>query len=325
MPKDYYKILGLELSAKKVEIKKAYLKLARKYHPDINPIEPKSGEKFIELNRAYVILYDEKRREMYNTLRDVEQNPSAYQNKSGEPISKRTWSYKASEFSAKSKDYIELEQVPHERYDSSKGVSKEDLFKDVENVIDISSSGTSLSESSFPTDGDDLKHNLNISFIDSYNGGKRQFKFADPISGDEKSLIINFSKGIRDGDILRLEGKGIPGISGGVNGDLYVIIHVNSHSKYKRKADDIYLTKEIPFTTAMLGGKISVQFMDKKLNANVPANTKDSSILRLKGPGFYNENTKQQGDLLVKIKIQVPERTNKFQKETLLKLRVLGL
>ncbi|MHA2325891.1 MAG: DnaJ C-terminal domain-containing protein, partial [Promethearchaeota archaeon] len=124
---------------------------------------------------------------------------------------------------------------------------------------------------------------------------------------------------------LRLKGKGMPGENGGNPGDLYIAIHIKKHPKFERKNDDIYIEKEVPFTTAVLGGKVQVQGIEKSLNVSIPPGTNDSSLLRLKNQGFYKINSEQRGNLLVKIKIEVPKKLNRNQKELLAKLKEVGI
>ncbi len=321
MIKDYYAILGIDKDSTKDEIKKAYRKLARRFHPDINPQEPSSGEKFVEINKAYIILSDVKRREMYDTIWDVEINPQAYQDVKGVPISKRTWVFRTPEIKVEPSNYIKLNRTSRE----TRAIKKTDVFKDLPTVFDVSKINKNIRESSAPRDGDDLRYDLEISFMESFNGGQKQFRFMDPSSDTKKSLIISYSKGVRDGNILRLEGKGMPGVAGGSNGDLYVVIRVKSHQTLKRKGDDVIVVQEIHYTTAILGGEISVSGIVENFKIIVPPKTKDSTLLRVLERGFFNDSNQKRGDFLVKVKIKVPDRINAFQKKKLDELRNLGL
>jgi DnaJ-class molecular chaperone len=117
----------------------------------------------------------------------------------------------------------------------------------------------------------------------------------------------------------------MPGENGGSPGDLYIAIHVKPHPVFEREDDDIYIEKEVPFTTAVLGGKVQVQGIEKSLNVSIPPGMNDSSILRLKNQGFYKINSEQRGNLMVKIRIKVPKKLNKTQKELLEKLKAVGV
>jgi len=117
----------------------------------------------------------------------------------------------------------------------------------------------------------------------------------------------------------------MPGENGGAPGDLYIIVHVKDHEIFERDGDDIYIDQEIPFTTAVLGGKIQVPGIENTINVTVPQGTKDSSILRLKNKGFYKLNSEDRGNQLVRIKIKVPKRLSGKQKELIEKLKATGL
>ena len=144
-------------------------------------------------------------------------------------------------------------------------------------------------------------------------------------TGQTKSLNVNIPRGIKDDQKLRLRGKGMPGENGGAPGDLYIAIHIKNHPRFERRDDDIYVEKEVPFTTAALGGKIQVPGVEKTLNVSVPPGTNDSSLLRLKNQGFFKINSDQRGNLLIKIKITVPNKLNRNQKNLLEKLQNVGL
>lgn len=340
MLKDYYKILGLDNLATTEEIKRAFRKLARKYHPDVNPDEPKSGEKFKEINSAYVILSDVKRREMYDNLRDIEENPSDYQHQRGIPGSRRRWVYKSPEkpktrrtSATKTSNAFTPNEIKF--YRNSRGANdsdvNQDYFDDLENIIDVSSDliystkRETIQESSKPIDGDDLRYDLEINFMESFYGGQKAFQYKHPLTGQNKNLIIKFTKGVKDGQKLCIEGKGTPGKNGGLDGDLYVVIHVKEHPIFKREGDNARLIIEIPYTSAILGDKVEVQGIEKSLIIDIPPLTKDSTILRLKDQGFYNLKSSKRGSLLIEIRIQVPERINQFQKKNLEDLRRWGL
>jgi DnaJ-class molecular chaperone len=176
-----------------------------------------------------------------------------------------------------------------------------------------------------PREGDDLRYDMEIDFMDAFNGGKKRVQYKDPVSGQMKNLNVNIPRGIKDDQKLRLKGKGMPGEYGGSPGDLYIAIHIKKHPKFERKEDDIYIEKEVPFTTAALGGKIQVAGIENSLNVSVPSGTNDSSLLRLKNQGFYKINSNQRGNLMVKIKIKVPKKLTKNQKELLEKLQLLDI
>ncbi len=325
MNKDYYEILGIKTDASEYEIKKAFRKLARKYHPDVNPHEAKSGENFKRIHSAYIILSDDKRRKMYDSFRAIEENPSTYQNERIAPISKRTWSYETPKVKKDSSVYVKLKHQPRFITNSKIKLRDDDYFSEIKHVYDVSSSNIAYIERDTPADGDDLIYDIDISFEESFYGGKKQVRFIDPKTGIKKSLIINFPKGIKNMQKLSLKGKGMPGVGGGEPGDLYVVVHIKEHPIFKRKDDNLYIVKKIPFTTAILGGKLKVPLFEGNIYVSINQYTKDSTTLRVKKQGFFNVLTKERGDLLVKIKIIIPNSITDIQRKKIEELHNLGL
>ncbi len=336
MPKkDYYKILGIEKNASKDEIKRAFRKMARKYHPDVNPDEEKSGEKFKEINEAYTLLNDDKKREMYDKFGVIEgEIPSSYDDWGGQGGG-RPRAYKTSNGSTVF-------------YSSSGGLGEDfnfndilgggsgrtggfDFFGDLNDIFDVfgrgksNSSGFRTRSTNIPREGEDLKYEMTIDFLDAFYGGSKGIQYNDPNTGKIESIKVRIPRGIKRGQKLRLKGKGMLGMSGGNPGDLYININIEDHPVFVRKENDIYIDVKIPFTTAVLGGKIKIQGIDRSLNVKIPLGTGDSTILRVKNQGFYKINSEERGNLMVKVKIEIPSRINKKQKELLEKLKENGL
>jgi len=336
MAKDYYNLLGVNRNASKEEIKRAFRKMARKYHPDVNPDEPKSGEKFKEINEAYSILSDDKKREMYDKFGVVEGDPSSYQQWSGgsprggqayRSPDGTTYYYSTSG----SPGGFDFSEIFGNHKNSRSGFDGFDFFNDLGDIFDVysrSGGSTRARTTGFrnpPREGDDLRYDMEISFMDAFYGGKRKIQYRDPTTGQQKTLTVNIPRGIKEDQKLRLKSKGMPGENGGSPGDLYIAVHITPHPIFKRDDDDIYVEKEIPYTTATLGGKIEISGIEKTLTVNVPPRTNDSSILRLKNQGFYKTGTSERGNLLVKIKVEVPQTLDKTQKQLLEKLKQAGL
>ena len=338
MAKDYYKILGLEKNASKDEIKRAFRKLARKYHPDVNPDEPKTGERFKEINEAYSILSDDKKREMYDKFGVVEGDPSSYQQwGGGMPQGGRvqrgpdgTTYYYSTSGSPGGFDFSEIFGNGGKSR-SSRGFGGFDFFNDLGDIFDVfSKQGTStrVRNGGFenrPVEGDDLRYDMEIDFMDAFQGGNRKISYKDPNTGQQTTITVKIPRGIKNQQKLRLKGKGMPGLNGGPPGDLYINVNIRSHPNFKLKGSDIYTEKEIPFTTAVLGGKIEVPGIEKDLNVTVPAGTKDGSLLRLKNQGFYETGSETRGNHLIKIRIKVPKKLKKEQRELLEKLQKTGI
>ena len=337
MAKDFYNVLEIEKGASKEEIKRAFRKLARKYHPDVNPDEGKSGEKFKEINEAYSILSDDKKREMYDKFGVVEGDSSTYQQGGGAPGGSRvqrgpdgTTYYYSTSGAPGNFDFSEIfgNSGSSNRRQSSGG---NDFFNDLGDIFDVfsnrggSTRARSTRQQNYPREGEDLRYDMEISFMDAFLGGKRQVQYKDPTTGLNQTLSVTIPRGVRDDQKLRLKGKGMPGENGGSPGDLYIAIHVKNHKLFERDEDDIYIDHEIPFTTAALGGKTQVPGIEKTISVSVPEGTKDSTILRLKNKGFYKLNSEERGNQLVRVKIKIPKRISKKQKELLEQLKATGI
>ena len=342
MAKDYYKLLGISKGASKEEIKRGFRKMARKYHPDVNPDEAKSGEKFKEINEAYSVLNDDKKREMYDKFGVVEGDTSTYQQRSGgsggfggtgggqtyRSPDGTTYYYSTSG----SPGGFDFSEVFGGNRNSRADNGGFDYFNDLGDIFDVfnrrgrgSSRARSASYNNIPREGDDLRYDMEIDFMEAFHGGKKKVQYKDPVSEQIQNLSINIPRGIKDDQKLRLKGKGMPGENGGNPGDLYIAIHIKKHPTFERIDDDIYIEQEVPFTTAALGGKIQVQGIEKTLNVSIPPGTNDSSSLRLKNQGFYKINSEHRGNLLVKIKIKVPKKLSRNQEELLVKLQAEGM
>ena len=346
MPKkDYYRILGVSEDATKDEIKRAFRKKARKYHPDVNPDEERSGEKFKKINEAYRVLSDDKKREMYDRFGVTEGNmPSDGEGFGGAggpgggggrvyrtPDGRTVYTTSGGPGGG-GVDFSDL-------FGGGSGGSRGgfDFFSDLEDIFDVFGGGSGRSRRSpgggfgarsrrnVPQSGQDLKYEMDIDFMDAYHGGKKRIQYRNSQTGGTETVTVKVPKGIRDGQKLRLKGKGMPGSNGGKPGDLYINISINDHPVFDRQGDDIYVETEIPFTTAALGGEVQVRGVERSLNVKVPPGTEDSTILRLKNQGFPKIKSNDRGNLMVKIKIKVPSKVNKRQRELLEQLRKEGL
>jgi DnaJ-class molecular chaperone len=338
MAKNYYDILGVEKTASKEEIKRAFRKMARKYHPDVNPDEAKSGEKFKEINEAYSILSDDKKREMFDKFGVVDGDPSMYQQWGGRAPSggqvhrspDGTTYYYSTSGSPGNVDFSDIFSN-FGNSQNSRRTGGFDVFNDLGDIFDVFSNrgGSTRARSpnyrNIPREGEDLRYDMEISFMEAFHGGKSKVQYKDPTDGTDKVLTVTIPRGVKEGQKLRLKGKGMPGENGGPSGDLYIVVHVKKHKIFERDEDDVYITQEIPFTTAVLGGKIQVPGIENKITVTIPAGTKDSSMLRLKNKGFYKINSQERGNLLIKVKIEVPKRLNRKQKELLEQLKELGI
>ncbi|MEX2685114.1 MAG: DnaJ C-terminal domain-containing protein [Candidatus Sigynarchaeota archaeon] len=338
--KDYYEILGVPRNATKEEIKRAFRKLARKYHPDVNPNDPTASEKFKEINAAYMILGDDKKREMYDKFGVVDGEPGTYPGANGGwPGGARVYQgpdgttyYYTTSGGIPDFDFSEI--FGGSRRSSRQGSSGHggfDFFNDLGDIFDVFNRGSASTRArgprtSIPREGEDLRYDMEIDFMDAFTGGERQITFKDPSTGKPRTITVKIPAGVQDGQKLRLATLGMPGENGGPPGDLYIAVHVRPRPGFDRKEnDDVSVVAEIPFTTAVLGGKVSVQGIDRTLTVTVPPGTKDGTTLRLKGQGFTKLKQNERGNLLVDIHVQVPDKINSKQRKLLEELRNVGL
>jgi len=347
--KDYYEILGIPKTATKEEIKRAFRKLARKYHPDVNPNDPKASEKFKEINEAYMLLEDDKKREMYDKFGVVDGeapsypgagagggtggaagpgNGRVYQGPDG-----TTYYYTTGDGPGAGFDFSEFfggsgKQKENRR---SAGGGGFDFFNDLGDIFDVLNRGNSSSRArggrpTVPREGEDLRYDMEIDFMEAFSGGQKQVTYKDPSTGKQRSITVKIPAGVRDGQKLRLAKLGMPGENDGTPGDLYIAIHIQPKPGLDRKDnDDVSIVAEIPFTTAALGGKVNVEGIDRTLAVTVPHGTKDGTSLRLKGQGFTRLQSDERGNLLVDIKVKVPSNLSAKQKKLLEELRETGL
>ncbi|MHA1378686.1 MAG: DnaJ C-terminal domain-containing protein [Candidatus Helarchaeota archaeon] len=334
MVKDYYKLLGINKNATKEEIKRAFRKMARKYHPDVNPGDKSAEEKFKEINEAYMLLMDDKKREMYDKFGVVEGDPSSYQKYGGPgtgfhrgPGGSYTYTYTGRPGGINFEEIFG--KVGGRSGSRSSQFTDFDFFSDLGDIFNVFRGGSGgragRKSARMPHAGEDLRYDMEIDFKEAYFGGERTIKFVNPGSKEEKTIKVKIPKGIHQEQKLRIPGEGMPGTHGGPAGDLYISVKIRKHPYFKRKGDDLYYETEIPFTVAALGGKVKVASMEGNLTLTIPPGTQDLTTFRLKNQGFYGIGSEKRGNLLVKVKIKVPKKLNQKQKRLLKDLQALGI
>jgi curved DNA-binding protein len=292
--KDYYKILGVSKTASQDEIKKAYRKLAVKYHPDKNPGDKVAEGKFKEVNEANEVLSKPDKRKQYDELGENWQNyqqAGGYANHGGNRGGNR-------------------------RSSGGGGFSTEDFyggggqFSDFFESIFGGGASPGGGGGRRASAGEDLQAEMQITLEEAFHGGSRQVTI-----GDSK-VNMKLKPGITEGQVLRLKGKGEPGRNGGPNGDLRITMHILQNPKFERKENDLYFDQPIDLYTAVLGGKIAVQSISKTVNMTIAPGTDSNKTFRLKGLGmpYYNDPEKF-GDAYVKVIIQVPKHLTDQEKE----------
>lgn len=304
--KDYYKILELDKQSSADDIRKAYRKLAKKYHPDKNPGDNSAEEKFKEVSEAYEVLKDPEKRKKYDTLGA---NWKHYQNTGGPDPD---WF----------KNFNQNQQGGS--YQFSGGFN--DLFGNIGGFSDFFESffggGARPRGSSrfgnIPQKGNDYEASLSISLEEAHHGVEKQFV----VNG--KTLKVKITPGIEEGKKLRLRNQGGEGSSGGEKGDLYLNIQIARHRYFERKENDLYYDLDVDLYTAVLGGKKEVTTLDgKRINIIIPKETESGKILKVKGMGMNKSGRTDRGDMFVRINVTTPKNLTNEERKLFEKLASL--
>ncbi len=273
--KDFYAILGVSRKAGAEEIKKAYRKLARKYHPDVNTDSKNSDARFKEISEAYNVLNDPEKKKNYDLF-----GQSGSQ--AGFDPSK-AYSHYASGV---------------EGFDFPFGKGRSGGFQDV--FSDLFGGGYAT-RTARPRKGRNIKYSMEISFEDAVRG------LSTRIGLNNDKISVKIPPGVDTGSKVRVAGKGESGINGGPPGDLYIVTQVRPHPYFERKGDDIYLEVPIAFSEAMLGSKVRVPTVEGMIQLTIPPGTQGGQKLRIKGKGVPHLRGGGRGDQFVVVKITVPK------------------
>lgn len=282
MAEDLYSVLGVAKSASAEEITKAYRKLAKKLHPDLNPGDKAAEEKFKKVNAAYSILGDEGKRKRYD---------AGEIDASGQETPQHRY-------------YREYAGGPEgARYRTSAGFEDIGAFSDLFGDLFGEGRAGRAGGHGFSMRGQDAHYRLEVDFLDAVNGTKTRITL--PQGG---TLDVAIPAGVTDGQVLRLKGKGGPGLGEGEPGDALIEIAVKPHPVFKRENDDIVVELPLTFDEAVLGGKVEVPTIGGRVFVTVPPGSNTGQTLRLKGRGI--KRTGGGGDQLVKLSVVMPDRVD---------------
>lgn len=284
--RDYYEILGIDKNADTASVKKAYRKLAKKYHPDTNKDDPEAEQRFKELTEAYAILSDPEKRKLYDRY-----GHAAFDGDSGP-----AWQNGA-EFYGDTGGWQE--------YHFHNG-DMEDIFGDL--FGDMFHGGRNFGKD-YRRKGRDLHADIVISFEEAVFGCDKRITLQDAgLRGSApQTLEVHIPAGIDSGNSVRLRGKGMAGSGGGVSGDLLLRVQVKDKPGYERKGMDVYTVADIPYTTAVLGGEVTVSTLYGNVLCKIRKGTQSGTKIRLKGKGIVSlKNPGLHGDQYVTIQIRVP-------------------
>jgi curved DNA-binding protein len=315
MADDYYKTLGVEKNADAEAIKKAYRKLALKYHPDRNPNNREAEEKFKKISEAYAVLSNPEKRKQYESF-GSDQFRQRY---SQEEI------FRNFDLNEILRDLGFGGAGGNERVFRGAGRRGGYNFRTGDDPLrDLFGQGQTHYEA--PQKGEDLHYNLSITLEESVSGTEKKIAFQQDQEVNE--ISVHIPAGISTGKKLRLAGKGYPGAHGGPAGDLYLNIAVLPHPIFARDGNDIFIDKSVSFTQAVLGTSIEVPTVDGTIRRiKVTAGTQNGTKIRMKGygvPGLKGSGS-DKGDQFVKITIEVPRKLNDSQLLLIKKLAEEGL
>ena len=289
--KDYYAVLGVNKNATEKEIKQAYRKLARKYHPDVNPGSKEAEEKFKEISEAYEVLSDKEKRAKYDRFGEEWQRyehqgapgPGGYEHFGDFNFDQ---GYGTGEFG----DFFEMLFGP-------RGAARQDIR------------------------GADLEATIQITLEEAHEGATKSISVS-PSGRQAKRLEMKIPPGVNEGSRIRLAGEGAAG-PGGQKGDLYLIVRMKPNHTFERRGDDLYEDMTVPFTTAALGGEIQVRTMKGRVTMKIPSGAQSGQAFRLTGQGMPRLNKPGKGDLFVRLKVSVPKRLTDRQRELIQELAAL--
>jgi curved DNA-binding protein len=291
---DYYKILGIDKNATKEEIKKAYRRLARKYHPDLNPNDKNAKTNFQQINEANEVLSDTEKRKKYDQYgkdwQHAEQSEKAEQNQEPSSGAYRR-EYSGTQFEGDFSDFFESLFGSK----AETGRSRQVKYR-----------------------GEDYNAELHLGLLDAYETNRQT------LTVNEKKIRITIPAGIENGQTIKIAGHGGPGINGGPNGDLYITFSIANHPKFKRLGNDLYTTVDLDLYKAVLGGEITTDTLDGKVKLKVNPETQNGTKIKLMGKGFplYREKGKF-GDLYITYSIVIPRNLTRKQKELFTELSEL--
>jgi len=319
--KNYYDILGIKKNATEKEIKQAYRRLARKYHPDVNAGDKSAEAKFKEINEAYEILSDKDKRPKYDKYGDK-------------------WQY-ADQFEQANQQQTFYRDFGRGGGDSSSFRFSGDIGGMDSILEDLFSGGRSggFNRRPQPRRGQDLESPIEVTLEEAYSGTNRtiSLQVEEPcaackgsgmiqnlpcsacrgagILANIKHIEVKIPAGVHTGSRVRIAGKGQPGYSGGTVGDLYLKITVKSHSTFERHGDNLHVTIQVPLATAVLGGEVQVPTLKGKLALKIPSETQNGRVFRLTGQGMPHPGKSEKGDLLAKVNVVLPTKLSDEEKE----------
>jgi curved DNA-binding protein len=303
--KDYYDILGVPRNASEKELKSAFRKLARQYHPDVNPGDNTAEERFKNINEAYEVLSDPEKRKKYDAFgRDWER----YQQAGGQPggFDFAQWAAGGGAGGG-----------PHVRTGTPEDFA--DLFGEEGIYSDFFSTlfgggrpgGPRAGAGARRRRGQDYEHPLRVTFAEAFRGTQRVLQL------DGRRIEAKIPAGVRTGSRVRLSGQGGTGAGGAASGDLYLIIEVEPDERFERRGDDLYTDVPVSFYVAVSGGETAVPTPEGSVALRIPARTQAGRTFRLRGKGMPALGGQGRGDLFARVRLVLPEEISQAEAEAL--------
>ncbi len=303
--RDYYETLGVSKNASNEEMKRAYRKLAMKYHPDRNPNKKEAEERFKEINEAYAVLSDKEKRKQYDTF-----GADGFRQRfTQEDI------FRGFDFDEILSGLFGGRGRREFKFGGTRGgVDFGDLFGGSYGYQDMGR---------MPQKGEDILYELTISLEDAASGGEKRISYRK--DGKVEEVSVKIPKGIPAGKKLRLAGKGMEGKKGGPSGDLYLQISIQEHPLFTREGDDLIVDKEVSFSEAVLGNSVEVPTLEGTKKIKVPPGTQSHTKMRLKGLGIPHFQKEGRGDEYVKVIVKIPKRVSEKAKSLIQELAKEGI
>ena len=318
--KDYYQTLGVAKTASEKEIKQAFRKLARKFHPDVNPGDKSAEARFKEINEAYEVLADPAKRKKYDELganwrlyEQAQQHGGGWPGGAGSPFGDAAGAGGA----------WNINMGGPGGYRTMTEEEMRDLFGDQDPFSDFfrtffggggareARGGRSRTRSQ---KGRDIEHPVELTLEEAYHGATRRISIKQ--GGHARSVDVRIPAGVKDGSRVRAAGEGESGANGGASGDLYLRVQTRPHPVFERKGDDLHTSVGVPVTTAVLGGEAQVPTMTGSVRLRIPETTQSGQVFRLKGHGMPAVGKPDtRGDLYATVDVQLPRALTPEQKQ----------
>jgi curved DNA-binding protein len=303
---DYYRVLGVDRNASAKDIRKAYRRLARQYHPDVNPGDKQAEARFKQINEAHEVLSDEEKRRKYDELG---QSYQQWQRMGGQPGGFDWGRWAGGQPGSFRVEFADT--------DAGAGDLFSDFFRSVFGTMGPPQTGPRRAGQSAAR-GQDLEVVAHVSLEDAYSGTERLVQVG------RRQLSVKIPRGARDGTRVRLRGQGERGYAGGQAGDLDVIVRASDHPVFKRDGDDLFVDLKVPLLTAVLGGTVLVPTLDGGVKLTIKPGTQSGQTIRLRGKGMPRlRQASDYGDLFARVLIQVPTHLSDEERALFERLRAL--